>query len=323
MMILVLAEHKNQTLQKRTREVITAARGLSRALELPISGLVLGDESGAVAEQMVSWVETVYTVKGGGLEPFRADPWTSAVASVAQEQGAQLVMLSASRLGQSLAPRVAFRLGAPLLEDVTELMYQDGALVAKRLSYLARVTETVRAEQLPTVISVKPNTFGPAEEAVQGSQQQASITLSEQDGRVEILERTPSERQRVALEEADIVVTGGRGVGSAEGFNELVEPLADALGAGIGATRAVVDAGWRPFEEQIGQTGKTVTPNLYLALGVSGAVQHLSGMNRAKVIAAINKDPDAPIFKITDYGVVGDVKQIVPAVLEALKALKD
>lgn len=138
-------------------------------------------------------------------------------------------------------------------------------------------------------------------------------------GRVSVGDRTAAKGGRVALEEAKRVVAGGRGLGDKESFATLVEPLADALGAGIGSTRAVVDAGWRPYAEQVGQTGKTVAPELYVALGISGAVQHLSGMNRSKVIVAVNKDADAPIFKVADYGIVGDVKQVAPALLEAVK----
>jgi electron transfer flavoprotein alpha subunit len=241
------------------------------------------------------------------------------VHGLVQTTGAQVVMLGASRSGQSLAPRLAMRLEAPFLEDGTALEVEGGKVTATRFTYLSRVTERVRAEALPAVVSVKPNVFAVADPAEGGGDvQDADVVLGETDARVEVGERTSAKGGRVALEDAKIVVTGGRGVGDADGFTRLVEPLADLLGAGVGSTRAVVDAGWRPYAEQVGQTGKTVAPDLYLALGVSGAVQHLSGMNRSKVIVAINKDPDAPIFKVCDYGVVGDVNAVVPPLREAL-----
>ncbi|MDZ7704113.1 MAG: electron transfer flavoprotein subunit alpha/FixB family protein [Trueperaceae bacterium] len=194
---------------------------------------------------------------------------------------------------------------------------------ATRLSYLARVTETVEATTTPVVISVKPNIFAPAEAGETGTVEALSVDLHDHDTRVSVGEQKSASTGRVALDEAAVVVTGGRGLGSAEAFDGLIEPLADTLSAGIGATRAVVDAGWRPYAEQVGQTGKTVAPSLYVALGVSGAVQHLSGMNRSKVIVAVNKDPDAPIFKVSDYGIVGDVHEVVPALTEALKEVKN
>jgi electron transfer flavoprotein alpha subunit len=256
-------------------------------------------------------------------QPLTAEAVTSAVTQLAQELGATTVLFSANRLGQSVAPRVAVRLGAALLEDVTAVDAVGDQLEAKRLSYLSRVTETVRtaAGVKARVVSVKPNIFKPAEAGAQGGVTEFAPTLTAADARVKVGQRSAASAGRVPLEEAKVVVAGGRGLGSAEAFTREVESLADALHAGVAATRAVVDAGWRPYDEQVGQTGKSVSPNLYIALGISGAVQHLSGMNRSKVIVAVNKDAEAPIFKVADYGIVGDVAAVAPALREAVTEL--
>jgi electron transfer flavoprotein alpha subunit len=251
----------------------------------------------------------------------RAEPFVRAIAHAAGALGADLVLMSASRLGLSVTPRLAMRLDRPLLEEVGSLTREGESLVAKRLSYLSRVTDTLEAA-LPAVVSVKPGAAPVAEPAAaEGEVTALEVAFEESDARVVVGERSAVVKGRVALEDADIVVTGGRGFGSAERFEELVVGLADQLGGGVGSTRAVVDAGWRPYGEQIGQTGKTVSPRLYLALAVSGAVQHLSGMNRSKVVVAVNKDADAPIFKVADYGIVGDVLEVVPALREAVAQL--
>lgn len=182
-----------------------------------------------------------------------------------------------------------------------------------------RVTEK-QAASLPVVLTAKPNTTPPAEPQSEGAME--ALTVEPPAARVEVLERLTEQKKGVSLSEATVVVTGGRGLGSAEAFAG-VEALANALSAAVGATRAVVDAGWRPYGEQVGQTGKTVQPNAYIALGVSGAVQHQAGMNKSKYIVAVNKDAEAPIFKVADYAVVGDVHQVLPALLEAVKKLKD
>ena len=317
-MILVVAEHLNGKLKKSALELVSAAQGLAGSLGAEVTGLVYGQDVSAAAQELAGYLDKVVTVEDAALGDWRAETATTVVAEVAKTRAAKAVLVSASKSGLSYSPRVAVRLDAPLLEDVTALEVQGGAVVAKRYSYLSRVTETVRANSLPVVISVKPNVFPVAEAGASGTVERQDVALNERDTRVQVGQKAAAKRGRVALEEARVVVAGGRGVGGPEGFATLVEPLADALGAGIGATRAVVDAGWRPYAEQVGQTGKMVAPDLYIALGVSGAVQHLSGMNRSKVIVAVNKDADAPIFKIADYGVVGDVNAVVPALKDAL-----
>lgn len=322
-MILIVTQANADRAQKADLELIRAGRELAAELGQPLAAAVLGADPASKADDLGRYLPTVYRLADEALAPFRAEPFTSAVHGLVKHTGAQVILVGASRSGQSLGPRLAARLGAPLLEDVTSIGVQDGKVTATRFTYLSRVTETVRAEALPAVVSVKPNVYTVAEPAdAAGDVQDADVELGRNDGRVEVGERTSAKGGRVALEEAKIVVTGGRGVGDADGFARLVETLADLLGAGVGSTRAVVDAGWRPYAEQVGQTGKTVAPELYLALGVSGAVQHLSGMNRSKVIVAINKDPDAPIFKVCDYGIVGDVNNVVPPLREALAERK-
>jgi electron transfer flavoprotein alpha subunit len=320
-MILFLAEHSNGKLKKSALELVTASQSLASKLNKDVIGVILGADVSA-AQELANYTN-VFTVQDAALSEVRSETYTSVLTHLVKELNATVLLVSASRSGLSFSPRIAMRLDAPLLEDVTSLEVQDNQIVATRLTYLARVTETVKALSFPVVISVKPNIFPVATSGVSGKVESKTVALSDQDQRVKVGEKASAKTGRVALEEADLVVTGGRGVGSAEGFGKLVEPLADALGAGVGATRAVVDAGWRPYDEQVGQTGKTVAPKAYFALGVSGAVQHMSGMNRSKYIVAINKDADAPIFKVADYGIVGDVNTVVPAIMEALKGLKD
>lgn len=321
MMILVIAEQSNGSLKKSALELLSAAKSLSENLGGDVVAAVLGEGISAVATELANYVANVIAVDDAALVDIRAEPYTSVVTMLAKELGAKAVLVSASKSGLSYSARVAMRLDAPLLEDVTSLAVEAQQVVATRFSYLARVTETVKALALPVVISVKPNIFPVAEASAAGAVETKAARLAATDERVKVGEKAAAKTGRVALDEADIIVTGGRGVGSAEGFGNLVEPLADTLSAGVGATRAVVDAGWRPYSEQVGQTGKTVAPGVYIALGVSGAVQHLSGMNRSKIIVAINKDADAPIFKVADYGIVGDVHDVVPALKEAVSSL--
>jgi len=312
-MILILAEHTGGKLAKSTYEMVTAARDSGR--EGPITILVLGSGVAGVANEAAALADQVLVADAPALAQYNAELWAAATAQIAQEGEAHTIVTAGSRSGREYSPRVAVKLDAPLLEDVISLKANASALQAQRYTYLARVTETVEADAPVVVVSVKPGIFAPAQGAAQPGEQY-DVDLDLPQPRVAVTGKTVEKTTRVPLAEADVVVTGGRGIGSPENFAKLVEGLADQIGAGVGATRAVVDAGWRPYAEQVGQTGKTVQPKAYIALGVSGAVQHLSGMGKSKYIIAINKDAEAPIFKVADYGVVGDVNEIVPALIE-------
>ena len=315
-MILIVAEHANGALSKSAYELVTAARGLKR--EGGVTALVLGSGVGSVAAAAALVADQVLVADTPEMAQYDAEIWSAAVAQIATEGEAEVVMIAGSRSGREYSPRVAVKLDAPLLEDVISLRDESGVLHAEHYTYLTRVTERVEAQGPVIVTTVKPGAFAAAAPG-SAAAEQFDVDLELPQRRLVITGSTKEKTGRIALTEADIVIAGGRGVGSAEGFTQLVEGLADQLGAAIGATRAVVDAGWRPYAEQVGQTGKTVQPKAYIAVGISGAVQHLSGMNKSKCIVAINKDADAPIFKIADYGIVGDVKEIVPAVIQALR----
>lgn len=318
-MLLIVVEHAHGAPRKSAFELIALGREFATASGQRLAALVLGAEPDAVAVEVARFVPEVYAVRDARLEPLRAEPWTRAVTHVAQALAAEVVLVPASRAGLSYAPRVALRLGAAYLEDVADLGFEGETMVAQRLRYLARVSTSVAAAPGAVVASVKPGASPVAQAAATAGQVRwLEVPFEPVDERLEVVESQRSARGLVALEEADVIVCGGRGLGSSEAFEEHVVGLATRLGAAVGATRAVVDAGWRPYGEQIGQTGKTVAPTLYLALAVSGAVQHLSGMNRSGVVVAVNKDADAPIFKVADYGIVGDVREVVPALIEAL-----
>jgi electron transfer flavoprotein alpha subunit len=315
-MILIVAEHANGKLSKSAYELATAARGLKR--EGGVTALVLGSGVASVAGAAALIADQVLVGDSAELAQYDAEVWSAAVAQIAAEGEAGVVLIAGSRSGREYSPRVAVKLDAPLLEDVTSLKDEGGVLHAEHYTFLTRVTERVEAKAAVVVVTVKAGAFAAATPG-SAAAEQFDVDLELPKRRLVVTGSTKEKTGRIALTEADIVVSGGRGVGTPEGFVQLVEGLADQLGAAVGATRAVVDAGWRPYSEQVGQTGKTVQPKVYIAVGISGAVQHLSGMNKSKCIVAINKDGDAPIFKIADYGIVGDVKEIVPAMIQELR----
>jgi electron transfer flavoprotein alpha subunit len=315
-MILIVVEYANGKVSKSTWEIITAARESGR--EAPITALVLGSNIAAIAAEVARAVDQVLVADLPALAQYDSELWSAAVAQIATEGEANLVLIGGSRSGREYSPRVAIKLDAPLLEDVITLKCAGQTITAQRYTFLARVTETIESTAPIAVVTIKPGVFNPATPKAEAAEQ-FDVDLNLPTPRLKVTGKTAERSSRISLAEAEIVVSGGRGVGSAEGFTQYVEALADQLGAAVGATRAIVDAGWRPYSEQVGQTGKTVQPKTYIAIGISGAVQHLSGMNKSKTIVAINRDAEAPIFKIADYGIIGDVTQLVPAILTELK----
>ncbi|MDP9245834.1 MAG: electron transfer flavoprotein subunit alpha/FixB family protein [Chloroflexota bacterium] len=243
----------------------------------------------------------------------------TALAERAKTESPDLILVGATPSGRDVAARLAAKLGRAYLSECTDLAIAGASVEATRGMYAGKVRARVRAA-LPAVVSVRPNAFPLADGAAEP--QVASVAAQDTPGLTFVrFEPTASGGGRVPLSEARVIVSGGRGLKGPEGWAQ-VEALADVLGAALGASRAVTDAGWRPNEEQVGQTGKTVSPDLYIALGISGAIQHLAGMTSSKVIVAVNKDPDADIFKVADYGIVGDVFEFLPAFTDAVKSAK-
>jgi electron transfer flavoprotein alpha subunit len=293
-------------------QAVRAARSLAQDRGAELVG-VAGEATVGAAAAYVDRLRSVSVPSDNQEHLLRA------LQAAADATGAGVVVMAATRTAQAIAPRLAVRLDAAYLEDVTALATgDDGRVRARRLTQLQRVSEDLVATRERAVTTVKIGAFEPAEAGGVAAVEPLEVAWDAADARVEVIERGGSQGAKASLEEAPVVVAGGRGLGSPEAFERLVQPLADRLGGAVGATRAAVDAGWRPYEEQIGQTGKTVAPELYLALGISGAVQHLSGMNRSRTIVAVDRDPDAPIFKHCDVGIVGDVHEVVPALLAAL-----
>ena len=317
-MILVSVEQNDGKLSRSTLEMFTAARTCGREGE--VTALVLGEHVEAAAAEAARYADQVLVGDLPELAVFNAEMWAAAVSQIAEQGEAVLVLISGSRGGREFSPRVAVALEAPLIEDAISLRSSGNVVQAQRYSFLSRVTETVETDASVVVVTTKPGSFEPAQPREGGPAEEFDVDLQLPARRLRVTGAEKEKSTRVPLSEADIVVAGGRGVGSPEDFERLVAGLADEMGAAVAATRAVVDAGWRPYGEQVGQTGKTVQPKLYVAIGISGAVQHLSGMNKSKYIVAINKDADAPIFTIADYAIVADVKQVVPALIEALRA---
>jgi len=311
--ILVLAAHDGASVKKVTLELLTLARRFGEP-----AAVWLGPGADAGRERLAEYgAAKVYTAEGDGMTDYVAAPAEVLAALVAQASPAA-VLVPATAEGKEVAGRLAVKIGSGVLTDAVDLSPGDGGPVAEQSIFGGAIIVKSKVTKGIPIVAVRPNAVAPEASPGAAALEPVSVELSDAAKGARITERVVQERsERPELTEASIVVSGGRGVGSADNF-ALIEGLADSLGAAVGASRAATDAGWYPHQFQVGQTGKTVSPQLYLAVGISGAIQHRAGMQTSKTIMVINKDPEAPIFELADFGVVGDLFKVVPQLTEEI-----
>jgi electron transfer flavoprotein alpha subunit len=317
--ILAFAEQRDGKLRRPSLEAVSEARRLADALGGPVTAVLVGSGVEGLAGELAAYgADAVRVFDQPELALYATEAYARAVADAVKEVQPAAVLVPFTAMGKDLAPRVAARLDAGLVSDCVALAVKDGRLEARRPQYAGKAFATVRWRGGLQMASLRPNVFalGAREE---GRQAQVTKGAVDAAARARVTKVEATAAGKVELTEAQVIVSGGRGLKGPENFH-LIEGLAGAFGAAVGASRAVVDAGWVDHQYQVGQTGKTVSPTLYIACGISGAIQHLAGMSSSKVIVAVNKDADAPIFKVANYGLVGDVFEIVPRLTEAAKA---
>ncbi len=320
--ILVVGEAKDGKFANVTLESITRARALSGAVGGPVSVVVIAADTGSLAAQAARYgAEKVYVVESPEAAVFRPGPFVDAAVAAVKAADPAVVLCSGSPDGRDIASACAARLGSGLLVDITGIEAQDGRVTVTHPCFGGSVIVDKEATVSPVVATVRSNVFAREEAPFDAEVVPLLVEFGATGLLVKVVDVVCENAGIVSLEEASVIVAGGRGVGTAENF-ALIQALADELGAAVGATRAVVDSGWKHHQFQIGQTGKTVSPQLYIACGLSGSIQHRAGMQTSKCIVAINRDPDAPIFSFADYGVVGDLLTVVPALTEEIRRRK-
>ncbi|MEI7485475.1 MAG: electron transfer flavoprotein subunit alpha/FixB family protein [Ignavibacteriota bacterium] len=330
--ILVFAESKDNVFKANAFEVVSAGKYLADKLGSEFAVITINDAGddqikalgmyGAAKVYQLSLNEL--NAKSGIADiKYSHGAFASAVSSFADANGYDIVLLSGTSFGREISPSIAAKTGAAIVPDVVDFIPEDGGVCFKRPAYAGKCYTKVKANGGKVVVTLRPNVLKSVENNTDAAVEKItpdSVNIGANDFSAYVSEVAVASG-KLDVAEADIIVSGGRGMRGPENFH-LVEELAGVLGAAVGASRAVVDAGWRPHGEQVGQTGKTVSPSLYVACGISGAIQHLAGMSSSKYIVAINKDKDAPIFQVADYGIVGDVFEVLPAMTEEIKKLK-
>ena len=320
--VLIVAEVREGELKKVTLEMIGKGAEIAQELGGAVNAVLMGSGVSPLADTVGHYgVQKVYLADDPALENYTPEGYTKVLTDLIKETDPSVVLLAASTQGKDLAPRLAARLAVGLASDCTGIEVQDGRLLITRPIYAGKAIAKVVEETRPQMATVRPNIFPAPEPDTSSTAEVENISVDTGDIRAKVIEMLKEAGERVELTEADIVVSGGRGMKGPENF-ALLEELADVVSAAVGASRAAVDAGWVDHSHQVGQTGKVVTPTLYIACGISGAIQHLAGMKTSKYIVAINKDPEAPIFKVADYGIVADLFKVVPVLTEELKKIK-
>ena len=311
--VLIVAEHVDSHVSKPALELLTLARRLGE----PVA-VVFGDTSETIAKELGEYgAVRVLTVTDPAMDDYLVAPQAEALAQIAQTIQPAAILITSTPEGKEIAGRLAVKLGSGLITDATDIA-ADGSTTQS--VFAGNWTVTASVTHGAPVITVKPNAITPEAAPTEATTEPIEVTISDAAKTARIVSREPKKSSgRPELTEAAVVVSGGRGTG---GDFAAVEELADVLGGAVGASRAAVDAGWYPYAYQIGQTGKTVSPQLYIAVGISGAIQHRAGMQTSKAIVAVNKDSEAPIFAIADLGIVGDLHKVLPAVIEAIKERK-
>ena len=321
MSILVFIEQREGQLRSVSREALGEATRLAKTLGGEVVGVCAAAADPGLAALGDAGADRVLLATSPAFAHYDGSGYAAVVAQAVAAVKPAAVLFAGSSLGRDLAPRVAARLGAGLASDCVALAAADGVLTAVRPVFAGKAVQRLRFPKSPAIATLRPKVLAPVTGAGKAGTVQP-LEVAVEAPRARVREVAAQSAGKVDLTEAEVIVSGGRGMKGPEHF-ELIEQLAAALGGSVGASRAVVDAGWRPHSEQVGQTGKTVSPKLYVAIGISGAIQHLAGMSSSRCIVAINKDSEAPIFKVADYGVVGDLFEVVPALTAAVRKLND
>jgi electron transfer flavoprotein alpha subunit len=313
--ILVIAEHTGGTFKSTASELLGKASELAAALGTTVSAAVLGD---APAASLGGFGARRVYQAAGAFAPYDAGATIDAIAAIVRAADPDIVLAPASYEGRDAMPRLAARFDTALASECIGLRMVDGKLVGRRPTYAGRIEEDFTVKGRPALATVRGNSF-PKPASTGASAEVVPVAWTATTPTVKVLETLKPETRGIDLATASKVVAGGRSLKSKESFDSVIRTLGDALGAGVGASRAATDAGYAPHSEQVGQTGQTVSPDLYIAVGISGAIQHLAGMRASKVIVAINKDAEAPIFQYATYGIVADLFEVVPALTEELR----
>ncbi|MGV8081046.1 MAG: electron transfer flavoprotein subunit alpha/FixB family protein [Syntrophales bacterium] len=317
--VWIVAELRDGAFRKVTFEMASTARKLADQLGEEACAVVCGSGVSGIAGELGKYgIDKVYVADNAAFEPYTTDAHAAAVAKVVKDNDASILLVAASFQGKDLAPRLVGKLATGMASDCTDVKIADGKLLAIRPMYAGKCFGEIVVSATPQIAALRPNVFPIVESAKAGAVETFDPGLG--DLKTKVLEVQKEQSGKIDVSEANIIVSGGRGMKGPENF-AILEELAAVLGAAVGASRAAVDAGWRAQSDQVGQTGKVVSPNLYIACGISGAIQHLAGMSSSKYIVAVNKDPEAPIFQKADYGLVDDLFKVVPALTQECKKL--